>query len=227
MDPLAALDLYCERTGPELWSEPLNALSNLAFLLAAWCLWREPGEAPAARREVRRLAALLGAIGVGSGLFHTFGTVWGSWLDVGFIALFILVYIHRFLACVAGWRALPCAGALLLFLLADRAWSRIGSLGLNGSEPYLLPWAVLIGFALWSRRLAPAATRSLGAAALLFGLSFSLRALDMRLCEAWPWGTHFGWHLCNAGVLYLCARGLRHALEAATKGSEAQRNGSG
>jgi hypothetical protein len=26
------LDLYCERTAPGLWNEPLNALTNLAFI---------------------------------------------------------------------------------------------------------------------------------------------------------------------------------------------------
>ena len=35
LDPI---DLYCERTTALLWAEPVNALSNLGFLLAAWLL---------------------------------------------------------------------------------------------------------------------------------------------------------------------------------------------
>ncbi|MBB3984658.1 hypothetical protein GGQ68_000974 [Sagittula marina] len=35
MDWSAPIDLYCERAGTGLWSEPLNAWSNLAFPLAA------------------------------------------------------------------------------------------------------------------------------------------------------------------------------------------------
>ncbi|TGT81791.1 hypothetical protein EN804_32725 [Mesorhizobium sp. M8A.F.Ca.ET.161.01.1.1] len=31
---LTPVDLYCERTGRELWSEPVNALTNLAFIAA-------------------------------------------------------------------------------------------------------------------------------------------------------------------------------------------------
>lgn len=208
MDPFAAVDFYCERVAPGLWAEPLNALSNLGFLLAALLLWRRAGCGPAAG-ETHRLAALLGLIGIGSGLFHLYGTRWGSWLDVGFIALFILIYIHRFVVCLAGGGALAGGLAVLAFVLADRAWAQVGPLGLNGSEPYLLPWAVLTGFALWSRRRAPAAARPLAAAALLFGLSFTLRVLDLQLCPWWPWGTHFGWHLGNAAVLYLCVEGLR------------------
>lgn len=34
---LTPVDLYCERTEPELWAEPANALTNLAFVAAG--LW--------------------------------------------------------------------------------------------------------------------------------------------------------------------------------------------
>ena len=34
------IDLYCERTAPGLWEEPINALTNLSFFVAAWFAWR-------------------------------------------------------------------------------------------------------------------------------------------------------------------------------------------
>jgi len=37
-------------------------------------------------------------------------------------------------------------------------------------------------------------------------VSLTLRQLDGPLCPAWPLGTHIGWHLCNAAVLYLLVR---------------------
>lgn len=40
----------------------------------------------------------------------------------------------------------------------------------------------------------------------LFAVSLTLRQLDGPLCQGWPLGTHFGWHLCNAAVLYLLLR---------------------
>ena len=49
------LDLYCERLGPGFWAEPLNAVSNAAFILAAaygFVLWRRR-----ARRIGRRSAS--------------------------------------------------------------------------------------------------------------------------------------------------------------------------
>ena len=91
------LDLYCERTAPGLWNEPLNALTNLAFLLAGLLLvvaLRRAG--PAVRRDpaILALVALLFLIGLGSGLFHTFATRWAVLADVIPIALFILLYMY-------------------------------------------------------------------------------------------------------------------------------------
>jgi hypothetical protein len=33
------MDAYCERVGMGLLAEPLNAVSNVSFLLAAWAAW--------------------------------------------------------------------------------------------------------------------------------------------------------------------------------------------
>ena len=43
------IDAYCERTDPGYWAEPVNALTNLAFLLAALIAWRRSAGLPGAR----------------------------------------------------------------------------------------------------------------------------------------------------------------------------------
>ena len=35
-----AVDLYCERLGPGLWAEPINAITNAAFLIIAYFVWQ-------------------------------------------------------------------------------------------------------------------------------------------------------------------------------------------
>lgn len=207
MDLLAPLDLYCERSNPGLWAEPLNALSNVAFLIAAALLWRQahPGGSGQGQRSFATLVALIGFC---SGLFHFFGTVWGVILDVGSITLFILAFIHQYLRRLARWHPWQAALGVVGFICADRLLDAIGSFGLNGSETYLLPGALLICFALWSRHLVPTATPWLTRAACIFPLSLALRTLDNALCTSWPIGTHFAWHLLNACVLYVCVRGL-------------------
>ncbi|MFZ9948762.1 MAG: PfkB family carbohydrate kinase [Gemmobacter sp.] len=90
------VDAYCERTDPSLWSEPVNALTNAAFLIAAAVMWvRLRGESDPTGRI---LCVLLGAIGVGSGLFHLFANRLTGIMDVVPILGFILAYVfaaHR------------------------------------------------------------------------------------------------------------------------------------
>ena len=55
-----SIDMYCERTDPGLWSEPLNAVTNLAFLVAAALLWRRAGRG--AGRDMQVLTLLIAAV---------------------------------------------------------------------------------------------------------------------------------------------------------------------
>jgi len=205
MDPWERLDLYCERTDAGFWSEPVNALTNAAFLVAAALLWR--GAAGAGERLL--LAALVGLIGIGSFLFHTFATAWASWLDRGPIALYIYVFLWLFLGRVAGlpwWGAL---GGLGLFAVASRVLTaRFPPGSFNGSYVYFpaLAALALLAACAWGRRRGSAGR--LAAAAGLFGLSIVFRSVDETVCASWPLGTHFLWHGLNAVVLYLTATAL-------------------
>ena len=201
----APVDDYCERLGPGLFAEPLNTLSNLAFLLAGLWLWhrsRQRGEPVA----VQALPVLMIAIALGSGAFHTFATRWAEILDVAFIAL----YIDLFVACYVRYRwraAWPlAAAAVVVFHLAGAGLTHLFPAGaFNGSVPYLPALAGLLLFALLSslRDGWPRARIFLWAAAI-FTASLALRSLDMQACPHWPIGTHWAWHLFNALVLSLC-----------------------
>ena len=56
---MGTVDLYCERLGPGLLAEPLNAITNLAFFIAAWLLWRQSRIAGSLTGGVILLLALL------------------------------------------------------------------------------------------------------------------------------------------------------------------------
>src|SRR3546814_8100939 len=78
------IDLYCERVGPGLWAEPLNLVTNLAFILAGVLLVVALRRAePAVRRDpaIIGLAVLVLVVGIGSGLFHSFATRWAALAD--------------------------------------------------------------------------------------------------------------------------------------------------
>ncbi len=199
------LDLYCERTDAGFWSEPLNALTNGAFVLAAADLWRRMG--PRAALDLRILTALLALVGIGSFVFHTVAERWASVLDVGFIALFVLLFIHRALVRLFGWSAGKAAAAQVAAVVLTALLAlTITPAALNGSQLYLGPWIALIALALGCPQ--PQAKVWLGRAASLFLLSMMLRSVDLAVCDTLPIGTHFLWHLNNALVLWCGMRGL-------------------
>ena len=85
-----SVDFYCERTSASLFAEPLNAVSNLAFIVAGWFAWREFLRDPSRRDDplITWLIVLMPVVGLGSLTFHTVGTQWASWADVIPILIF-------------------------------------------------------------------------------------------------------------------------------------------
>lgn len=203
------IDIYCERTGPEFWSEPVNAVTNLAFIIAAFFLVRMILRAgPDVRRDaaVWILAGLVFVIGVGSSLFHTFATRWAMLSDVIPIALFILIYtwyaIRRFAGAPAWGAALGVAAVLGLAIAVPPLTGFRG-----GSYVAALTALIVIGGFLWLARAHPAGNALLAAAAV-FAVSLTLRTIDEPLCSLVPLGTHFLWHLLNGCVLFIVVRAL-------------------
>lgn len=199
MNWTAAVDGYCERVDPGFWAEPVNALTNAAFILAALVMWGRVG----ADRRGRLLCALLFAIGVGSFLFHTFAQPWAGVADVLPIGLFILAYIYAINRVAWGWGRWTALAGMALFLPYAAALTPLFGLvpGLGGSAAYA-PVPLLIAiYALLLRHRAPALARGLALGAGLLIVSLTFRTLDEPLCGALPLGTHFLWHLINAVML--------------------------
>ncbi|MEQ8898803.1 MAG: ceramidase domain-containing protein [Roseovarius sp.] len=201
MDWFASIDGYCERLGPAYWAEPVNAVTNAAFLLAAAVTaWRLRGaHLPLANAMV----VLLAIIGVGSYLFHTHAERWAAMADTTPILAFILVYLYAssrdYLGLPQLW-ALVAVGLFFPFAaLLVPVFSRVPVL--SASAGYLPVVVLIAGFAAYLARRLPDTARGLAIGAGLLFLSITLRSLDMPLCESWPMGTHFAWHLLNALLL--------------------------
>ncbi len=193
------VDGYCERLGPGYWAEPVNAVTNAAFLLAAIWVWPRTAGVPLARA----LAVVLAVIGVGSYLFHTHATRLTGLMDVLPILAFILLYVFvasRDMLGFKGWRAGAATLAFLPYAAATvPLWSMVPGLG---SSAGYMPVPVLILFyawLLWDRARDTSRGLVIGACILLVSLTF--RTLDEPLCAVLPVGTHFLWHVLNATML--------------------------
>jgi len=223
---------YCERGGdPGFWAEPLNAISNGAFIIAALVAALILARRPAGQRggiAEWALIAMTFVIGVGSFLFHTYATFWAAKADTIPIGIFMFAYVayalHRYLAL--NW-------LLVLIGLAVFWWSLQYAAGiqcraglfavvgnarhcLNGTMTYApaLVAMVVIGTAAAVRR--QGAAPYLFAAAVVFLAAMTFRTVDWEMCSrsivaGRTLGTHFLWHTFNGLALFILLLGaIRH-----------------
>ena len=216
MDWFEQVDGYCERTDFSYWSEPINAATNLVFIIAALVLWRRSTGVPMARV----LSVILFATGIGSFLFHTHATLWASVADVVPIGVFILTYlfvVNRDMVPMGGWLAalatalfIPFAAVLLPVL------NQIPFIAISNFY-----WTVPILLALYAvlLRRKPGIAQGFLIGAALLCLSITIRSLDEILCDVIPVGTHFVWHLLNGVMLgWMIHVYTRHMLATAPQG---------
>lgn len=199
------IDLYCERLASGVWQEPVNTLSNAAFFVSAWAALRFGSKFGGITRQSATLVVLLVCIAAGSSLFHLFGTTATVLLDVIPILLYQVTYLVLYLTTVAN-RSRAEAFAGILGFVGLAILGRFLPPLPSGSSAYLPAFFLLL---ILGAAHAVAGRRerwSLLAAALLFFISIGFRSADGPLCPTFPLGTHFLWHLLNAGVLYLTMR---------------------
>jgi hypothetical protein len=206
---------YCERTSDGFWGEPFNAVTNLAFIIAALLLAVRFYKLRLSARnafDVLLLIGLLFAIGIGSFLWHTLATPWSAWADVMPILLFISVYLLTYLIRITAFGWPRVLGGFVLFHLFNTGLQMLLPADtLNGSIFYLPTLVALLMMGLYSRRQEHPEAGGLMFAGGLFILSVLLRTLDFTLCAIWPVGTHFIWHLLNAYLLFgLTGLVMRH-----------------
>jgi hypothetical protein len=224
---------YCERgQDPTFWAEPLNAVSNVGFLVIAGLAARRlasetrcPGSGAAhggpGRFALGMLIALAALIGVGSFLFHTFATRWSRLADVLPIGLFMVGYLGFALRAFLGWSWFRILAAVVAFLVvtgiaASISCSSAGPIGITtfarepclkgtmGYAPALIA-LLLVGALLHQQH---PVSRQLLLAAGMFLAAMVLRWIDRDACPfTWllgsPRGTHALWHLLNAATLHV------------------------
>ena len=199
MNWFETIDGYCDRIDASFWSEPLNAVTNVVFLMAAiWVLRREE-----LNNKARALAFLLGMIGIASFLFHSVATAWAGALDVLFILLFTLLYIfvatEDFLGLSRRSALVVTLGYFPLSVVVELLTLPLSFLG---STRIYIPILVLITlYSLILYKKFPYLSRGLAMGALLLTISMFARSVDLPLCETIPTGTHFLWHVINAIML--------------------------
>ncbi len=210
-------DSYCERVGAGLLAEPLNVLSGLAFvLLGVWLLRKreQPGLA-------RAMAAICLVTGITTVLQHLHPSRATVVIDIVptilFVGITFFAYARDVMRLSLGEAVsgtlvmLPfVGGSLLLLLMLEEPFASAGYASL---PVFILGMAVVL-----RQRDGGTGFGVMMAGVVLMG-ALALRGLDMPLCDRFPWGTHFLWHLVAAtsiGMLICTYR--RHLLAAGDGG---------
>ncbi|MDE1462253.1 ceramidase domain-containing protein [Spartinivicinus poritis] len=201
------IDLYCERLGPGLLAEPINALSNIAFFIAAWASWQAIKPLRVIHYEGYLLIGLIIMIGMGSTLFHTFATAWAMQADVIPILLFQLCFVWFYSLKVMRLHYSKSVAIVIVLFVASHFSRQYPNL-LNGSlmyAPTLFVIAVLAAFHFHQKKNNP---QILIWATAVFMTSLFFRTIDNAICPYLVIGSHFLWHLCNGWLIYLTMKAL-------------------
>lgn len=216
------IDLYCERTASGLWNEPINAVSNIAFLIAAAIAWH--ALQLSGQRSIMDivLISLAACIGVGSFLFHTYANGLTELLDVIPIWTFVALYVSTVIFRLTGGN-LPKTTRIMLivtFCVGVSLWATGGDITtddasgpdhFNGSLQYLPALVALWVFSIVTLIRRHPARTLVTAAAACFTVSLGFRTIDLMTCGVTGVGTHFMWHVLNGSmVLALLMALIRH-----------------
>ena len=216
-----SLNIYCERLVPEFWAEPINAITNLSFIVGAVFAYRLGRQKQANTLGFYWLVTMLFAIGIGSFLFHTFANVWSMYADIVPINLFQLGFIALYGGLIGRQLGIsPWLGSLLSligFILLTIGLAQFPQDAFNGSIRYASSYISLLLIGIYHARIFQEEKYTLLLATVCFTFSLTFRSFDMVLCERFAMGTHFLWHLINGYVLYLVIKAYIGALNSGQK----------
>jgi len=198
------LDFYCERTSSEFWAEPLNALSNAAFIVAAVLLFLVLKKNKIKNHAIWFSVALIFLIGIGSFLFHTFADELTYYFDVVPIFVFQVFILSETLKTVFQYNIKTRLMQISIFVVTTLILSSKNYLHiLNGSLGYIPSITFLVYLSQQSFKKNMMMQKYFLIATIVFAISLCFRSFDMPLCSFNPHGLHMLWHTLNSVVLYL------------------------
>lgn len=212
---------YCERTAEGWTGEPLNTLSNLAFLVVAMQMWHQTaqkkhsGDLSTLSRHA--IITLTASVGIGSALYHA---------NPGQITLLLDILP---ILLLTGWLTAGLTGKLCEISKGTSVLAALVLIGcvlvmsvfrdvLNGSLFYVPVWVAISVLGLAS--LNTDYRRECLVLWVWFSLALIVRTFDNTWCGFWPIGTHFLWHCFAALSIWQATKMLDQS-----RGNRKQANG--
>jgi hypothetical protein len=204
-----SVDIYCERMSSAFWAEPVNAITNIFFIIAGILALRLWKNSAARSWETLVMALLILVVGAGSFTFHTVATRWAGLADVLPIAFFIHFSFGVFLYRVANAGLMASMLGVFAFALYSLNVPKYIPIEvLNRSGQYVGAITLLFGISAYCYLARIRSAKYFALAFIVFAISLTLRSLDMAVCESFPVGIHFMWHVLNSVVMFLVFKGV-------------------
>ena len=199
-----SIDIYCERISPEIFAEPINFFTNIAFWVAFFLLLKKYNKKNYEHVNLRIysiiLISLVLIIGTGSFLFHLFGNVWSLLADTIPIMIFIILYLYLAVRFYLEQTQVISVFSIFLFLFLNYSLSY---LGVEEISSYLMAlFSMLIIACIAYRKNKRNISYGLFLTSFIFMLSLGFRQLDLFTCAQFSHGTHWIWHILNSILLY-------------------------
>jgi len=207
------LDSYCERAGSLMpLAEPVNFLTNAAFLIAAYFAYNIYKEKRISFKfgwDYLALIILLALIGIGSGVWHFVPDGTTLLFDVIPILIFINLFFLSLLIRIFGMNWWQTLFLWLVFQGLGYVFEvNFDRDALGGTIMYIPTYLTLLFIAIALHIKESKMKKYVITAAVFWTFSLILRTFDMQICSIFPIGTHFAWHLLNSIVLYQLLKGL-------------------
>jgi hypothetical protein len=198
----------CERGhDTSLWAEPLNTISNMAFIVVAIMIARYYRHHQDLKGkwiwDIHAMTALTFLIGICSTLFHTYPNFYTELADlipiVSLIVLFFISAIFRIGKC----SLFDGIIAFIAFIGFTNIMVGLFPRAFNDSVGYVSTMGSLVVIALYLHMKRRASSHSFLLASVVGLVSLFFRSIDNETCQEIPIGTHFLWHTLNAILIYI------------------------
>lgn len=199
---------FCEQIALGFIAEPLNAFSNLAFILAAIGIFKLLAINKIQKLEYKLVLLLVFLTGVGSFLWHATRTPFGLILDAVPTALSFTLVTFIFLEKLISNKAL----ALLIVLILLPTRFIVSSFASTDVISSLIRHSINAGgfliMILWAfKKYGRIALEGFGVLAIYL-LAIIMRMIDSPICQTFQTGTHFLWHIFSAVAAYSAVKFL-------------------
>jgi len=206
--------VYCEQTLQSGFFEPINTITNSAFIIAGFFMIFQLKKTGIIDFKGWFLSSILIIIGLGSLAWHLYRNNATLWADSLPIAIFVLTYLFFYLKFTTkkSWHRILLFISFFIYTPVLSIFLDIFEIGIfdNGGASYFSAITYLLLVQIYNyyneRDVIKKSLIIIG----LFLLSLFFRQIDLYVCEYTGFGTHFIWHILNALTLYLMIRLLYH-----------------